>query len=48
MNHYYIKDDKNGYLLDVYYNDGNHRKFACSGMDTVMGTIELLENGGSI
>lgn len=48
VNSYFIADDKGNYLLDVYYNHGNHRKFACSGMNTVMETIELLENGWEI
>lgn len=45
---YIIADDKDGYLLDVYYNHGNHRKFVCSGLNTIMESIDLLESGKEI
>ncbi|MBQ7674608.1 MAG: hypothetical protein IJT36_08925 [Alphaproteobacteria bacterium] len=53
INHYYIYQQKDHYIMIVskLIDDGENTKettYHCSGLNTAMETIELLENGAEI
>ena len=53
INHYYIYQQKDHYVMIVsrLIDDGENTKettYHCSGLNTAMETIELLENGAEI